>query len=64
MQLVGGALAKARAHKALQAPDGEMPHDISRDTLPGTEVKNSAKGSGPDIGEILKAYQLGSAPSF
>lgn len=29
-----------------------------------TEVKNAAKGSGPDIGEILKAYQLGSAPSF
>ncbi|MET6677164.1 hypothetical protein [Citrobacter amalonaticus] len=24
-----------------QAPDGEMPHDISRDTLPGTDVSNS-----------------------
>ncbi len=33
-------------------------------TLSLTEVKNAAKGSGPDIGEILKAYQLGSAPSF
>jgi hypothetical protein len=22
-----------------QAPDSEMPHDISRDTLPGTEVR-------------------------
>lgn len=25
-----------------QAPDGEMPHDISRDTLPGVEVNSSA----------------------
>ena len=27
------------------------------------ELKSSAKGAGPDIGEILKAYQLGRAPS-
>ena len=28
------------------------------------DIKMSNKGSGPDIGDILKAYQLGSAPSL
>ena len=26
------------------------------------ELKSSGKGNGPDIAEILKAYQLGRAP--
>ena len=26
------------------------------------ELKSSSKGNGPDIAEILKAYQLGRAP--
>jgi hypothetical protein len=25
-------------------------------------MKNAAKGSGPDVGEILRAYQLGQSP--
>lgn len=28
------------------------------------EMKNATKGSGPDVSEILKAYQLGNAPTF
>lgn len=28
------------------------------------ELKGASKGSGPDVGEILKAYQLGNSPSF
>jgi hypothetical protein len=28
------------------------------------QIKSSAKGSGPDITEILKAYQLGNSPSY
>jgi hypothetical protein len=28
------------------------------------DLKSAAKGSGPDVAEILKAYQLGNAPSF
>lgn len=28
------------------------------------EIKNAEKGKGPDITEILKAYQVGSTPSF
>lgn len=27
-------------------------------------LKNAAKGSGPDVGEILRAYQLGQSPRF
>jgi hypothetical protein len=33
-------------------------------SLPFKALKQSVKGEGPDIGEILKAYQLGQAPSF
>lgn len=32
--------------------------------LPFKALKQSSKGDGPDIAEILKAYQLGNAPSF
>lgn len=33
-------------------------------SLPFKALKQSTKGDGPDIAEILKAYQLGNAPSF
>jgi hypothetical protein len=33
-------------------------------SLPFKALKQAQKGDGPDIGEILKAYQLGQAPSF
>lgn len=33
-------------------------------TLSVKELKNANKGSGPDVAEILKAYQLGTSPSF
>lgn len=37
-------------------------------TMPTTlgirDIKNSNKGSGPDIGDILKAYQMGNSPSL
>lgn len=33
-------------------------------SLPFKALKQSVKGDGPDIGEILKAYQLGQGPSF
>lgn len=33
-------------------------------TLGIKDIKNSNKGSGPDIGDILKAYQMGSSPSL
>ena len=36
-----------------QAPDGEMPHDISRDILPGTEVKNSAIPEQDNTGQTV-----------
>jgi hypothetical protein len=28
------------------------------------ELKTANKGSGPDVAEILKAYQLGNAPTI
>lgn len=38
---------------------------ISRHTEMSVKaIKRSSKNKGPDIGDILKAYQLGSAPSF
>ena len=41
-----------------QAPDGDVPHDTSRDTLPGTEAHEAASAStGSDdasISELLK----------
>jgi hypothetical protein len=36
-----------------QAPDGEMPHDISRDTLPGTEVSHSAIPEQDNTGQTV-----------
>lgn len=33
-------------------------------SLPFKAMKQATKGDGPDIGEILKAYQLGNSPSF
>lgn len=33
-------------------------------SLPFKALKMATKGDGPDIGEILKAYQLGNSPSF
>lgn len=33
-------------------------------SLPYKAMKNAVKGDGPDIGEILRAYQLGNGPSF
>lgn len=38
-----------------------LPHGTS---VSLKDMKVSNKGSGPDVGEILKAYQLGSAPSL
>ncbi|RTN35220.1 hypothetical protein EKN93_00940 [Enterobacter asburiae] len=40
-----------------QAPDGEMPHDISRDTLPGTEVNHQNVDDGAIKALLMKALK-------
>ena len=36
----------------------------SSSTVSLKDIKKASKGSGPDVGDILKAYQLGNAPQF
>ena len=40
-----------------QAPDGEMPHDISRETLPGTEVNHQTVDDGAIKALLMKALK-------
>ena len=40
-----------------QAPDGEMPHDISRETLPGTEVNHQNVDDGAIKALLMKALK-------
>ncbi|RTN82745.1 MULTISPECIES: hypothetical protein [Enterobacter] len=40
-----------------QAPDGEMPHDISRETLPGTEVNHQNLDDGAIKALLMKALK-------
>lgn len=40
-----------------QAPDGEMPHDISRETLPGTEVNHQNVDDGAIKTLLMKALK-------
>lgn len=37
---------------------------VSFTTVSLKDIKKASKGSGPDVGDILKAYQVGSAPQF
>ena len=53
MQLVGGALAKARAHKALQAPDGEI-HQHARTDLGVDDFDDCAKQGFADRAAAIK----------
>ncbi|WP_368524826.1 hypothetical protein [Enterobacter asburiae] len=40
-----------------QAPDGEMPHDISRETLPGTEVNHQNVDDGAIKALLMKVLK-------